>query len=148
MAPLKSVRLSRPTLPSKVTLARGDDSSNLPGVRVRPVRARLDLPVAASRAPAGEAPEGEATPEALSALQVAVVGRARRARKDRFRPLDGSPAELRIHDRDLHYLYDSVLAFNRPVMNDPAFGGSFDFGAMERALFAGSLDPLLTEWSP
>lgn len=73
---------------------------------------------------------------------------ARWAPRDHFRPLDGSPAELRIHDKDLHFLYDSVLAFNRPVMNDPALGGSFDFGAMERALFDGTLDPLLAEWSP
>ena len=56
-------------------------------------------------------------------------------------------AEWRIADRHLHYLYNAVLAFNEPVINDPLLAGVFDIFQAEQALIAGRLDGLLADWS-
>ena len=65
--------------------------------------------------------------------------------KDRSFVQDG--AEWRIADRHLHYLYNAVLAFNEPIINDPLLTGVFDIPQAERALIAGNLDSLLAAWS-
>jgi hypothetical protein len=55
--------------------------------------------------------------------------------------------EWRIADRNLHYFYNAVLAFNDPLINDPLLAGVFDIPRAEKALLAGKLDGLLAEWS-
>jgi hypothetical protein len=51
-----------------------------------------------------------------------------------------------IPDQDLFYLYDAVLAFNRPVINDPLLANCFSFEATDSALASGQLDSLLNTW--
>lgn len=72
---------------------------------------------------------------------------ARWAPTGKFSPLDGNPHELKIREKDLYFLYDCILAFNQPVVNDPMLIDCFDFGRMEEALVNGGLDPWLNEWS-
>jgi hypothetical protein len=55
--------------------------------------------------------------------------------------------DWRIADRNLHYLYNAVFAFNEPVINDSKLVGSFDIGEAERALQSGRLDKILKEWA-
>lgn len=64
--------------------------------------------------------------------------------KNRSFVQDGT--EWRIADRHLHYLYNAVLAFNEPVINDPLLAGVFDISQAEKALLAGKLDGLLATW--
>ena len=56
-------------------------------------------------------------------------------------------AEWRIADRNLHYLYNAVMAFNEPVINDKTLAGIFDIARAEQALIDGKLNGLLGEWS-
>lgn len=56
-------------------------------------------------------------------------------------------AEWRIADRNLHYLYNAVMAFNEPVINDKSLTGIFDIARAEQALIAGKLNGLLGEWA-
>ncbi len=55
--------------------------------------------------------------------------------------------EWRIADRHLHYLYNAVMAFNEPVINDKLLAGVFDISRAEQALIAGKLNGLLAEWN-
>jgi hypothetical protein len=72
---------------------------------------------------------------------------ARWAPASKFRRVSANPDYQEILERDLFYIYDAVLAFNRPVVNDRDLRGCFDFGLMEKALVAGRLDSLLDSWS-
>ena len=55
--------------------------------------------------------------------------------------------EWRSADRNLHYLYNAVMAFNEPVINDKSLAGIFDMARAEQALIAGKLNGLLDEWN-
>ena len=55
--------------------------------------------------------------------------------------------DWRIADRNLHYLYNAVFAFNEPVTNDPLLTGVFDIAQAEQALVSGKLSSLLAEWN-
>ncbi len=55
--------------------------------------------------------------------------------------------EWRIADRNLQFLYNAVIAFNEPVINDKLLNGVFDIASAEQALIAGKLNGLLDEWS-
>lgn len=66
---------------------------------------------------------------------------------NRFERVSEMPDRLFIRDADLYYLYDSVLAFNAPVVNDPALHGGFDFQRLEAALCAGRLEMELSAWA-
>lgn len=72
---------------------------------------------------------------------------ARWAPKGQFTRSETNTEELRIQEGKLFYIYDCVLAFNRPVINDARLSECFDFSAMEAALLKGGLDPLLKAWS-
>jgi hypothetical protein len=72
---------------------------------------------------------------------------ARWAPASKFRPAARSPDYQEILERDLFYIYDAVLAFNRPMVNDKILTGSFDFTKMDTALLVGKLDPVLKAWS-
>ena len=52
-----------------------------------------------------------------------------------------------IDARNLHFLYEGIIAFNDPLINDPLLGELFDFGKTDDALFAGGLDELLNQWA-
>jgi hypothetical protein len=54
--------------------------------------------------------------------------------------------DWRIEDRHLHYLYNAVIAFNEPVINDPLLTGIIDIAEAERALISGKLNRLLASW--
>jgi hypothetical protein len=71
---------------------------------------------------------------------------ARWAPARKFSQVPERPDHHQIPEKDLYYLYDAVLAFNRPAINDPLLAKCFDFGALEATLFAGGLDPLLGTW--
>lgn len=43
----------------------------------------------------------------------------------------------------LHFLYEAIIAFNRPTLNDPLLGEIFAFDGVDAALADGRLDPLL-----
>ncbi len=47
---------------------------------------------------------------------------------------------------DLRYLYEAVLAFNEPLVNDPLMRELFDFQRTDRILLDGGLDILLDGW--
>lgn len=64
----------------------------------------------------------------------------------KFRQSSADPDYQEILEEDLFYIYDAVLAFNRPVVNDPLLQGCFDFPPFEQALFSGKLDPLISAW--
>src|ERR1019366_2847383 len=72
---------------------------------------------------------------------------ARWAPAGKFQSVPDRPDYQEILDRDLFYIYDAVVAFNRPTINDPQLAGCFDFAASERALIAGQLDTLLKSWT-
>ena len=71
---------------------------------------------------------------------------ARWAPASKFRPALDRPEYQEIWERELFYIYDAVLAFNRPVINDSLLAGCFDFAAAENALLEGQLDTLLASW--
>jgi hypothetical protein len=64
----------------------------------------------------------------------------------KFRTSGTRPEYQEILEKDLFFLYDAVLAFNMPVVNDPLLQGCFDFPPFEAALFSGKLDPILEDW--
>ncbi len=64
----------------------------------------------------------------------------------KFRQSATDPDYQEILEKDLFYIYDAVLAFNRPVVNDPLLQGCFDFPPFEQALFSGKLDRLINSW--
>lgn len=71
---------------------------------------------------------------------------ARWAPATKFSQVPERPTYQQVPEDDLYYLYDAVLAFNRPVLNDPLLCDCFDFGAFETTLFGGGLDVMLTAW--
>lgn len=71
---------------------------------------------------------------------------ARWAPAAKFRTSPAAPEYKEILERDLFYIYDAVLAFNRPIVNDPLLSGCFDFDAFEKALVNGELNDLLQSW--
>ena len=71
---------------------------------------------------------------------------ARWAPTKKFRTVKERPDYSEILERDLFYIYDAVIAFNRPMTNDPALAGCFDFGLARLALLNGELDKLLDFW--
>jgi hypothetical protein len=71
---------------------------------------------------------------------------ARWAPAGKFSHVPERPDFQQIADQDLLYLYDAVLAFNRPVINDPLLANCFSFEATESALVSGKLDSLLNTW--
>jgi hypothetical protein len=71
---------------------------------------------------------------------------ARWAPARKFSQVPERPDHQQVLEKDLFYLYDAVLAFNRPAINDPVLARCFDFGALDTALRAGGLDPLLNQW--
>lgn len=60
-----------------------------------------------------------------------------------FRLEDG---EYRIAEHSLRHLYDGLVTFNDPVLNDPLLKSLFDLPAVEAALTSGHLDELLNLW--
>lgn len=70
---------------------------------------------------------------------------ARWAPGKHFRP-SPTPGITEINDDDLYYIYDTVIAFNRPIYNDPLSGALFNFQDTEAALLSGALNPLLQSW--
>jgi len=54
--------------------------------------------------------------------------------------------EYRIRADLLRYLYDAIIAFNRPVLNDPLLRSLFDLESVAGALKAGRLDRFLEVW--
>lgn len=71
---------------------------------------------------------------------------ARWAPGAKFQKSKARPHYHEILERDLFYIYDAVLAFNRPVVNDKVLKGCFDFAALQAALLAGKLDTTLKSW--
>jgi hypothetical protein len=47
----------------------------------------------------------------------------------------------------LRYLYEAVLAFNEPLINDPLMRELFDFQRTDQVLIDGGLNELLSQWS-
>jgi hypothetical protein len=54
--------------------------------------------------------------------------------------------EYRIADELLRYLYDGIITFNQPTLNDPLIGSLFDLDSVNGALMAGKLDRFLETW--
>jgi hypothetical protein len=71
---------------------------------------------------------------------------ARWAPARKFSPVPERPDHQQVSEKDLYYLYDAVLSFNRPAINDPVLARCFDFGALDTALGGSRLDALLDEW--
>ena len=71
---------------------------------------------------------------------------ARWAPAHKFSQVPERPDHQQVPGRDLFYIYDAVLAFNKPVINDPLLANCFDFAALDAALQAGGLDAQLAEW--
>lgn len=69
------------------------------------------------------------------------------ARSAKFQPSHADPLKLEVYERDLFYLYDAVIAFNRPIYNDPLISDMFSFDKLEAALLDGKLADVLQEWS-
>lgn len=55
--------------------------------------------------------------------------------------------DLRIRADLLKHLYDAIIAFNRPVLNDPLLRSLFDLDAVGAALADGRLDQFLAAWA-
>jgi hypothetical protein len=51
-----------------------------------------------------------------------------------------------IGDDELYYLYDSLFAFNRPVINDDLMGEIFSFEQTNDAIVTNNMDTLLSNW--
>lgn len=51
-----------------------------------------------------------------------------------------------IHKTDLYYLYEAVLAFNHPIINEPILQQCFDFARTDRYFIEGQLDAILATW--
>lgn len=60
-----------------------------------------------------------------------------------FADIDG---EYRIPQNLLRYLYDAVVSFNRPELNDPVMQSLFDLVWVDEALCSGRIDSLLEVW--
>ena len=71
---------------------------------------------------------------------------ARWAPASQFRP-SVREGVTEIDEADLYYIYDTVIAFNRPIYNDPLSRSLFNFQDMEAALLNGGLDSLLDDWA-
>lgn len=71
---------------------------------------------------------------------------ARWAPAHKFSQVPERPDHQQVPEGDLFYIYDAVLAFNKPVLNDPLLADCFDFAALERSLLAGGLDGVLDQW--
>lgn len=54
--------------------------------------------------------------------------------------------QYRIAEDSLRHLYDAIVAFNDPVLNDPLLQDVFDLAAVERKLADGGLEGLLDDW--
>jgi hypothetical protein len=54
--------------------------------------------------------------------------------------------DYRIPERLLRYLYDGIVTFNQPTLNDPIVASLFDLDAVSTALTAGRLDHFLDAW--
>jgi hypothetical protein len=65
------------------------------------------------------------------------------AHEDQFVNVDG---EYRIPEGLLKYLYDAIVTFNRPDLNDPILRSMFDLEHVAAALLEGHLDHLLDVW--
>lgn len=72
---------------------------------------------------------------------------ARWAPASKFHDVENKPDYKEVMERDLFYIYDGVVAFNRPVANDALLIGCFDFHSTEKALMMGHLDPLFETWA-
>ena len=70
---------------------------------------------------------------------------ARWAPQSHFRPT-ADPAVTEIDEKDLFHVYETVIAFNKPIYNDPISADLFNFQDMERALLSGALDDILARW--
>ena len=51
-----------------------------------------------------------------------------------------------IEKRRLRNLYDALVTFNDPLLNDPILAELFDLEEVDRRLSAGELDALLDRW--
>jgi hypothetical protein len=54
--------------------------------------------------------------------------------------------EYRIAEEFLRYLYDGIITFNQPTLNDPLVASLFDLDAVNSTLIAGQLDRFLQAW--
>jgi hypothetical protein len=59
---------------------------------------------------------------------------------------DNSSKQYVVEDDGLYYLYDSLFAFNRPVINDDLLRDVFSFKQTDEAIVSNKLDSLLTRW--
>ncbi|MEU7840254.1 hypothetical protein AB0B39_04700 [Micromonospora sp. NPDC049114] len=79
----------------------------------------------------------------LRADYVDKLADVRWARSDQFIP---SGDNFLIRRESLRHLYDAILTFNQPVINDQHIAQIFDLGQVARALASGRLDKFLREW--
>lgn len=68
------------------------------------------------------------------------------AKNEHFIKEDTS-SKLWIESRYLRDLYEAIIAFNAPVINDQALVDIFDFAETDDALLNGKLDALLSQWA-
>lgn len=54
--------------------------------------------------------------------------------------------EYRIAPESLRHLYDGILSFNDPLLNDPTLQDIFNLAEVERSLTSGALDRLIEIW--
>ena len=71
---------------------------------------------------------------------------ARWADASQYSPSPETPETLSIQEDDLFYLYDSILTFNRPIVNDPLLKGCFKLSDFESMVIGGKFDNILAQW--
>jgi len=60
---------------------------------------------------------------------------------------DDSTDTAKVSKSSLYYLYDSVLAFNEPVVNDKELKDHFSFSEADESIVNGDLNSLLNRWT-
>jgi hypothetical protein len=71
---------------------------------------------------------------------------ARWAPASHFLQSPSRPDWKEIREQDLFHIYDTLIAFNRPVVNDDKLRDCFDFRLAEAGLASGRFDDLLATW--
>ena len=69
------------------------------------------------------------------------------SKEQHFRKVKDAPGYRIISEEALFYLYEAILAFNRPIINDAILSECFDFARTDDALIDGRLDGLLATWN-
>lgn len=68
------------------------------------------------------------------------------AKQRHFEQSDDDSSTLKIKEDKLFFLYEGILAFNDPRINDPLLRECFDFKRTDDALLRGDLDILINSW--